>query len=605
MTKRIISIRYISTLLLVLLAACTKSPDEVSRTDVYSSLNYPTTLNNLFGVLVPAYGNIRSMELQGFELLCKDFAGSEHVAELAYGGDQSWTELTVNNLSTSNSYANNLWLGLYRGIKSANVFLDRADFYEQRYASSNEKEQINQMRGEAHFLRALYYFYLECFYGENYISANGAGADKMGVPIITTTASTLEATQVERKTTREVWDLIISDLQQSAALLKGTQWTGPNKGRVTEWAAKALLGKAYVFTENWTSAKTALLDVINNSGKSLMPFSKYRDAFNGNDANEFNEESLFEINVDRNSLGGYGIFSFNTNLTTSQGLIWSPSILGDNGTEEQGVGLGYCNEFFNDKNLQRFGFKQPVYTVVNNPAYDNTKPASYKNPQKVIDPAYRAQSAAARTNKTVDPRLYVSALQPWLDSASNDGVNWRPVCKFIAISAALKPTYHGWSLRKFVTYDNSIFNRQAAADAANYYMLRLADVYLLYAEACVKSGEGATALEYINKVKRRAYDYPVNAASPVDYASLNAATMATDPNLANNPLRYERWAELFGEGHWWFDVCRWRIGSAEAAYYATSLVGGPIKWNDAKSYKWPIPVNEINTNTRMKQNPGY
>jgi len=174
------SLRYISTLLLVLLAACTKAPDEVSRTDVYSSLNYPTTLNNLFGILVPAYGNIRSMELHGFELLCKDFAGSEHVAELAYGGDQSWTELSVNNLSTSNSYANNLWLGLYRGIKSANVFLDRADFYEQRYASSNEKEQINQMRGEAYFLRALYYFYLECFYGESYISANGAGADKMG-----------------------------------------------------------------------------------------------------------------------------------------------------------------------------------------------------------------------------------------------------------------------------------------------------------------------------------------------------------------------------------------------------------------------------------------
>jgi hypothetical protein len=97
----------------------------------------------------------------------------------------------------------------------------------------------------------------------------------------------------------------------------------------------------------------------------------------------------------------------------------------------------------------------------------------------------------------------------------------------------------------------------------------------------------------------------VNAASPVDYASLNAATMATDPNLANNPLRYERWAELFGEGHWWFDVCRWRIGSAEATSYATSLVGGPNKWNDAKSYKWPIPVNEINTNTKMKQNPGY
>ncbi|KAA2245443.1 RagB/SusD family nutrient uptake outer membrane protein [Chitinophaga agrisoli] len=592
---------------LLIQTSCTKDPDTVGRTDVYSSLNYPTTLPALFAVLTPAYANMRSAELHGFELMCKDFAGSEHVAELAYGGDISWTELVVNNMNTNNSYANNLWVGLYRGIKITNAFLDRADFYEQQYGSPAEATDLNRMRGEAHFLRALYYFYLECFYGEAYVGAAGAGGDKKGVPIITEMASSLDATQVPRNTAGEVWAFIISELQTAAEQLKGAQWSGNNTGRATEWSAKALLGKAYVFTQNWAAARTVLEDVISNSGKTLMPFSKYRNAFNGVDANEFNEESLFEINVDRNSMGGYGIFDFPaTALTTSQGLIWSPCILGNDGTEGTGVGLGYCNEFFNDKNLARFGFKQPIYSLVNNPAFDNSKDPSYTNPKQVLDPAYRQQSLAARTNKTVDPRLYVSAMQPWLDSASNDGNIWRPVVKYIAIDNALKPNYYGWSLRKFVTYDNTIFNRQAAADAANYYLLRLADVYLLYAEANMNGGgNNAVALEYINKVKRRAYDYPVNAASPVDYATLTSATMAADPNLANNPLRYERWAELFGEGHWWFDVCRWRIGSGEAAYYATTLVGGAIKWSDAKSYTWPIPSNEMNTNTKMVQNPGY
>ncbi|RFM28214.1 RagB/SusD family nutrient uptake outer membrane protein [Deminuibacter soli] len=585
-------------------AGCTKDPAAVTRNDAYASNNYPTSLPNLFATLVPAYGNWRSAELQGFELLCKDFAALEHATELAYGGDPSWTELTVNNLSTNNSYANDLWVGLYRGVKSTEVFFDRADFYEKNYASATEKDAISQMRGEAHFLRALYYFYLETFYGESYISG-GQGGDKKGVPIITKVAPDLGTTQVKRNSVKEVWDFIIAELQLSAQQLKGVQWGGNDKGRATEWAAKALLGKAYVFTGDYASAKPILQDIINNSGKQLMPFSKYKDAFNGNSANEYNEESLFEINVDRNALGGYGIFSFPNNLTTSQGLIWSPCIIGDDGTEDNGAGLGYCNEFFNDKNLQRFGFNLPIYTTVANPDFDAGKKGSPKNLPKILDPAYRAQSLAFRSNQTVDPRLYVNAMQPWIDSGSNDGSTWRPICKFIGIGSGQRANFHGWSFKKFVTYDNTIFNRQAAADAANYYLLRLADIYLLYAETLINTGDAAQGLEYINKVKRRAYNYPVNGASPVDYTSLSDKTMAQDATLANNPLRYERWAELFNEGQWWFDVCRWKLGSSEAKYYATSLVGGAINWNDSKSYVWPVPINEINTNSNMTQSSGY
>ncbi len=32
-------------------------------------------------------------------------------------------------------------------------------------------------------------------------------------------------------------------------------------------------------------------------------------------------------------------------------------------------------------------------------------------------------------------------------------------------------------------------------------------------------------------------------------------------------LKYERWAELFAEGQWWWDVRRWKIGPAEHDYY--------------------------------------
>jgi len=596
----------IPLLALVLAAGCTKDPGDIAQPDKFSSGNYPASLSALSGILTPAYANTRSYELNGFQLLCKDFACSEHTADLAYGGEQSWTELALNHLSVNNSYANDLWKGLYVGVKDANAFLDRADFYEKNGMAPSEQKAVNTLRGEAYFLRAWYYFQLEGFYGESYVNASGGG-DKMGVPLYTSIPASLEATQQPRATARAVWDQIISDLQKSADLLKGVTRTGNDLGRVTEWAAKGLLGKAYVFTQDWAKAKPVLLDVITNSGKSLMPYAKFRNAFNAQSRNEFNEESLFEINVDRTT-AGYGIFvdGANANLTTSQGLIWSPSILGDDGTESgANNNLGYGNEFIHDKNLLRYGYNLPIYSLVPNPKFNASKPASPTNIPQVIDPVTKQKSLAMRQNKTTDPRLYVAALQPWVDSVSRDGGTYRPVVKYSGIGGGIKQFFQGWSLKKYTTTDNNIF-AYSAADGANYYLLRLADVYLLYAEACASSGDQTNALEYLNKVHRRAYSQPINTPSSFDYKSLTDKTMATDGNLGANPLYYERWAELFDEGHWWFDVGRWRIGAGEAAYYNTTLpTGGKIEWDEKRSYSFPIPNSEISTNAKVVQNPGY
>ncbi|NJN24766.1 MAG: RagB/SusD family nutrient uptake outer membrane protein [Cyclobacteriaceae bacterium] len=90
----------------------------------------------------------------------------------------------------------------------------------------------------------------------------------------------------------------------------------------------------------------------------------------------------------------------------------------------------------------------------------------------------------------------------------------------------------------------------------------------------------------------------------MDYTSLTDATLASDPVLMNNPLRYERYVELFAEGSWWFDVCRWKAGAAEAAFHQTTSVG-QIIWNEDIDYAMPIPVSEIESNPNMQQNFGY
>jgi hypothetical protein len=140
---------------------------------------------------------------------------------------------------------------------------------------------------------------------------------------------------------------------------------------------------------------------------------------------------------------------------------------------------------------------------------------------------------------------------------------------------------------------------------ANYPIVRLADIYLLYAEL-VKDDDPALALEYINKVHRRAYGYSPDASCPYDYASLNDRTKTSDDqdHLAHDVLKYERWAELFAEGQWWWDVRRWKIGPSEAAYYRETRHGN-ITWTGDPSYVQPIPQLELERNGNIQQSTGY
>ena len=608
MYKKIIS----AILIITLVASCQKDPTLVSPTDAYATTNYPASINDLNSVLAATYSNMRDAGLYGFHFLPKALSNSMHAVNSAYNGDPSWNEMANTNLSITNQYVFEAWQVFFTGVKNANVTLKSADFYESKFAKAGEKQSIDLVRGQAYFLRAYYYFQLETLYGEDNMP-NPTAKDTLGVPLFSSVPATLEASQQGRSSIKAVWAQIISDLKQASTLLKGQVWTGNDIGRVSEWAAKGLLGKSYVFTKDWANAKTTLQDVIANSGKSLMPFNKYKDAFVGIPANEFNQESLFELNIDQDSKGNYGVYGDNANATGINGLIWCPWALVD-GTEGNSQPMGYGNEIFHEKNVLRFGFKLGSYSLVTNPnfdpAYDPAKSGyvTDKWPAKIMDPTYMTNSLSARTTKAYDPRLTVNALQPWVDSVMYDGKKWyRDAMPNFYAGQAGK---YGWSLRKYSPVFNNI-NNVGPADATNLYLLRLADVYLLYAEACVNTSDNVNALEYINKIKRRAYDYPVNAPSPVDYISLTDVTSANadgDPVLGHNPLYYERWAELFNEGTWWADVCRWHIGPSEAAYYGTALnLNGPIAFDTKKSYTWPIPLNEINSNAKIanQQTPGY
>jgi len=76
--------------------------------------------------------------------------------------------------------------------------------------------------------------------------------------------------------------------------------------------------------------------------------------------------------------------------------------------------------------------------------------------------------------------------------------------------------------------------------------------------------------------------------------------------LANDVIKYERWAELFGEGQWWWDVRRWQIGENEVKVYKTVSMGSVnLIWRGNDYYVQPIPQYEMDRNKNMEQSGNY
>ncbi len=146
-----------------------------------------------------------------------------------------------------------------------------------------------------------------------------------------------------------------------------------------------------------------------------------------------------------------------------------------------------------------------------------------------------------------------------------------------------------------ILFKKFISNR-AGLNVYSLPILRYAEAYLVYAEAAALASQSVTplALERLNVIKRRAYGYPLNTASPVDYASIG------DVNAFRNIVLQERGYEFLLEAKRWWDLKR--TGKVQEAFQAVGKSYIPERM------LLPLPENEINSNpalTHADQNPGY
>ncbi|BBD46389.1 RagB/SusD domain protein [Petrimonas sp. IBARAKI] len=143
------------------------------------------------------------------------------------------------------------------------------------------------------------------------------------------------------------------------------------------------------------------------------------------------------------------------------------------------------------------------------------------------------------------------------------------------------------------------FNDYGSKTPSNDYPLyRYADLLLIHAEASCRANNNPTpaGLESLNKIHRRAYGYPSNEQSPVDF-KISDYNMNSFVELCIQ----ERGYETVGEGKRWFDVRR--LGKDKAREILQKMRGVTI--HDGK-FLFPIPQNEYQYNEAITdQNPGY
>lgn len=232
------------------------SPDTffVSQAQVEASVNAVYANMQTQGLFTRFY--VYSMDLMG-----GDAAENPQLEP----NNQEFARFTFNSNSGN---VGDYWESCYRGINKANFVIGNADRINQAPLS---QEQKNKYIAEAHFMRALYYFFLVIRFGD--------------IPIITEIPTSDAGFPKSPK--QAVYDLIVSDLQIASTNLLSK--SAEVKGRATKEAAIAMLGKVYLYQEKYDLALTEFEKIY--GAYSLEP--EYFDNFK--EETEYGVESIFEI----------------------------------------------------------------------------------------------------------------------------------------------------------------------------------------------------------------------------------------------------------------------------------------------------------------------
>lgn len=269
-------------------ASCGKDFLNVDPIGRELELNYYQNPGQAYEALVSVYDVLQWNDQNGFSImyLLQTVASDDCHAGGSDASDQP-AFVAYDNFSLTPNLGpqQGLWRKNYRGIYRANLFLEKING-----VPGTTDEFVRRTTAEAKYLRAYFYMDLLRLFGS--------------APLLTKTLSPQEYYTVSMATSEQIFAQIEADLLAAIPDLP-VQVGGPEKGRATQGAAKALLARGYLYTNSKLDQAAQLCqEVIQSNVYSLTP--NFEDIFTR--ANEHGPESVFEIVYSENSTVGWEVF---------------------------------------------------------------------------------------------------------------------------------------------------------------------------------------------------------------------------------------------------------------------------------------------------------
>ncbi|HNU86820.1 MAG TPA: RagB/SusD family nutrient uptake outer membrane protein [Ferruginibacter sp.] len=572
-------IKFLLTMLVLLTGAfsCKKSfldekpLDSLSAENAFqNSADFSASVNNMYRLL-------RS-DLYTFN--DNDVFDYTYRTDIAYNVSNASPNL-VGEINPNSSIMSRQWTALYKIIAEANTIIGRIP------ASQLTNSERTLFEARARFFRAYVYSRLAYLWG--------------GVPLELKEVTAPKVDYV-RATRHEVYVQCIADLVYAAANLPGITASSVKDGEVTNVAANHLLAEVYIADGQFANAVTAATAAITSPGMALMtarfgsrktevPGDVYWDLFRKGNQNRKsgsgNTESIWVIQIETDVPGGAAIsttgfasgdgFSLERvhvplvrDLTTLNGttnvtaVLWPASNYSSGG---RGVGFLAPSKYFQDSVYS----SDPVNDI-RNANHNFVRRFLVTNP---ASPLY---------NTFIDYHNLPPGTKGTSGATLVSGVPSRAL--YCYQTKATEPGGHPANLYTLpAPYPNAL-KGGAGFTYQDQYLFRLAETYLLRAEAYLGAGNTGAAAADINVVRARSNASPVLPGNvTIDYI--------LDERIRELGVEEKRMFTLMRLGKW-YD----RIIKCNPYYVPQALT----KYN-----LWPIPTSEIERNrgAKLEQNPGY
>ncbi|MDQ6871205.1 MAG: RagB/SusD family nutrient uptake outer membrane protein [Gemmatimonadota bacterium] len=422
------------------------------------------------------------------------------------------------------------WISLFNGVARANVLLDAL----QKTNFANKAVIV----AEGRVLRALYYFGLMDLYG--------------GVPIVCSETANpichgIEIEARPRNTRAEVFSFIESELIAARTDLP-VKWSAAMNGRITQGGVDALLASLYLNAEVFTGTVTA--------AGLQKGTARWQDALTV--ANRILNSGNYSLTTDA-SVG-----------CSTPGCGWRSNFRADNGNSPENI---LVIKYLNQPGL---GLVFAMATLHYNQYSGGSTPW---NGYSTLAETYNAFDAADQRRQIflIGPQVNQVTGLPVTDRAGNPLV-FDPV---ITDDANAKENT-GARIMKFPVDPNHL----DADNGNDYTIYRLAEIYLIKAEAENELGQMAAAIADINIVRARVFNPPKPVAP-------------TTQQGVRDAILNERLFELTDEGKRRQDLIRMGKFNSPWAFKSTASLAQPYR------VLMPISQTVLGTNPKLTQNPGY